>query len=189
MTRRSRVPAAYPSRMAALRTAGTIALACLTGWILQPAFAENGGNGVPAFAPGMIRHMQTMRHFPDRDRGDQMPPMIIPRFEVTRDPAGALATFQPGGATFPGNNAFFQDLGTNGRTCFTCHQGQSGWSVSAENVAARFAASHGADPIFRLVDGANCPSADVSTLSAKRKAYALLIDKGLLRIGLPMPAN
>ena len=40
-------------------------------------------------------------------------------------------------------------------------------------------------PIFRLVDGATCPSANVSTLQAKRQAYKLLTDKGLIRIGLP----
>ncbi len=63
------------------------------------------------------------------------------------------------------------------------------WTVSAADVADRFKASAGTDPIFRLVDGATCPSADVSTLAAKRRAYALLIDKGLIRIGLPMPAG
>jgi hypothetical protein len=104
-----------------------------------------------------------------------------------RNASGEVATFQPGGATITANNAFFQDLGTNGRTCFTCHQPQNGWSVSAENVAGRFVASAGQDPIFRLVDGATCPNASVSTLAAKREAYKLLTDKGLIRIGLPMP--
>lgn len=142
---------------------------------------------MPAFAPGMIDHMQKMRRFKDPDRGPQSPPAVIPRFNTDRDASGEIATFQPGGATFTANNAFFQDLGTNGRTCFTCHQPQNGWSVSADNVAARFAASAGKDPIFRLVDGATCPNADVSTLQAKRRAYKLLTDKGLIRIGLPMP--
>ena len=100
-----------------------------------------------------------------------------------------MATFQPGGATFTFNNAFFQNLGTNGRTCFSCHQPQSGWGVSAAGVAERFAQSGGTDPIFRLVDGATCPSDNVSTPAAKRQAYSLLIDKGLIRIGLPMPAG
>jgi cytochrome c peroxidase len=81
----------------------------------------------------------------------------------------------------------FRNLGTNGRTCFTCHQPDNGWTVSAASVADRFAESAGADPIFRLVDGATCPTADVSNLSAKRQAYKLLTDKGLIRIGLPMP--
>jgi len=157
----------------------------------HPAVAENSGgrSDVPAFAPGMIDHMQKMRRFHDKDRGGQSTPEVIPRFDLARDPSGAVATFQPGGATFTANNAFFQDLGTNGRTCFTCHQPQNGWSVGAANIAARFAASAGTDPIFRLVDGATCPSADVSTLQAKRNAYKLLTDKGLIRIGLPMPAG
>jgi cytochrome c peroxidase len=148
---------------------------------------NQGGGDVPAFAPGMIHHMQAMRRFKDPDQGAQPTPNVIPRFETNIDPSGAIATFQPGGATFTANNAFFQNLGTNGRTCFTCHQPQNGWSVSAASVAERFAASAGTDPIFRLVDGATCPSANVSTLQAKRQAYKLLTDKGLIRIGLPMP--
>src|SRR4051795_11832750 len=108
-----------------------------------------------------------MRQFKDADRGTQPPPSMIPRRESDRDDSGEIGTFQPGGATFTANNAFFQNLGTNGRTCFTCHQPQNGWSVSAANVAARFAASAGTDPVFRLVDGATCPSANVSNLEAK----------------------
>ena len=84
---------------------------------------------------------------------------------------------------------FFRNLGTNGRTCFTCHQPQNGWTVSAASVQARFYTSFGTDPIFRLVDGATCPNANVSTIEAKLNAYSLLMSKGLIRIGLPMPAN
>ena len=168
-------------------SAATVMVVCIAGGLALPARAGNGD--MPAFAPGMIKHMQAMRRFLDHDRGAQLTPPVIPRFDVALDPAGAVATFQPNGATFTFNNAFFQDLGSNGRTCFSCHQPQTGWSVSAASVAQRFARSGGADPIFRLVDGATCPSDDVSTLAAKRRAYALLIDKGLIRIGLPMPAN
>jgi hypothetical protein len=128
-----------------------------------------------------------MRRFKDQDRSVQPVPNVIPKFETDIDTNGAIATFQPGGATFTANNAFFQNIGTNGRTCFTCHQPQSGWSVSAAGVSARFAATAGTDPIFRLVDGANCPSANVSTLQAKQQAYKLLTDRALIRIGLPMP--
>jgi hypothetical protein len=56
-------------------------------------------------------------------------------------------------------------------------------------VQARFNASHGSDPIFRLVDGATCPTDDVSTVAAQQKAYSLLLNKGLIRIGLPVPEN
>ena len=144
---------------------------------------------VPAFAPGMINHMQQMKRFKDVDRGQQPTPPVIPRSSTNQDSTGAVGTFQPNGATFTANNAFFQNLGTNGRTCFSCHQPQDGWTVSAADVAARFAASGGTDPIFRLVDGATCPSDDVSTFAAKRKAYKLLIDRGLIRIGLPVPTG
>jgi hypothetical protein len=178
----------YPSITGALKASvGTIILAVIASGAAQPAFADSSNGGTPAFAPGMIRHMQAMRRFHDPGQGVQVAPPAISRFELDQDPAGAVATFQPGGATFTFNNAFFQNLGTNGRTCFSCHQPQSGWSVSAAGVAASFVKSDGKDPIFRLVDGATCPSADVSTLAARRAAYALLVDRGLIRIGLPLP--
>ena len=116
-------------------------------------------------------------------------PPVIPQFEVDFDASGLVATDQPGGATQTSANAFFRDLGTNQRTCFTCHQPQTGWTVSAQSVQARFYASFGSDPIFRLVDGATCPNKDVSSISAKLDAYSLLLRKGLIRIGLPMPKD
>jgi len=105
------------------------------------------------------------------------------------DPSGIISTYQPNGDTQTSSNAFFQNLGTNGLTCFTCHQPQTSWSVSAQSVQDRFNSSSGTDPIFRLVDGATCPTADVSTLQNKLQAYSLLLSKGLIRIGLPVPAN
>ena len=94
----------------------------------------------------------------------QPTPPVIPQFEADFDPSGLIATDQPNGATKTSANAFFQDLGTNGRTCFTCHQPQNGWGVSAAGVQARFYTSFGTDPIFRLVDGATCPTDDVSSI-------------------------
>ena len=192
MDKRSNIAKLHPEIIKALKvsTAGLV-LVCILSAAPPFAIAQQAGNpggpDVPAFAPGMINHMQAMRRFKDPDRGAQPTPNVIPRFEADPDASGAIATFQPGGATFTANNAFFQDLGTNGRTCFTCHQPQNGWGVSAASVADRFAASAGTDPIFRLVDGATCPSANVSTFQAKRQAFKLLTDKGLIRIGLPMP--
>jgi cytochrome c peroxidase len=119
----------------------------------------------------------------------QIAPRTIPRFAVSADRTGALATFQPGGTTNTSTNPFFQNLGTNGRTCFTCHQGNTGWTVSAASVQQRFADSNGTDPIFRLVDGATCSNDDVSSLTAMRQAYSLLLNKGLIRIAMPLPAS
>ena len=125
----------------------------------------------------MIDHMQKMRRYKDPHRGVEHIPHVIERFRVDRDPKGATASFQPNGATFTGNNAFFKDMGTNGRSCFTFHRPENGWGVSAKDVAERFEKSAGTDPIFRLVDGATCPSDDISTLRARRRAYKLLTEK------------
>jgi cytochrome c peroxidase len=138
---------------------------------------------------GAIRHAQQMRRFHDRDTGKQATPPVIPQNEVDFDPAGLIGSHQPGGATATAKNAFFQDLGTNDRTCFTCHQPQAGWGVSAAGIQARYYASFGSDPIFRLVDGATCPTADTSTPAAKFEAYKLLLSKGLIRVGLPIPTT
>jgi cytochrome c peroxidase len=154
--------------------------------------AQNAGIIDPGqkldWAPGAISHAQQMRRFKDADQGSQPAPDEIPQFSVDPDPSGQIATFQPNGSTATGSNPFFQNLGTNGRTCFTCHQPQTGWTISAASARARFEASSGADPLFRLVDGATCPSADVSNRGAKRHAYKLLLEKGLIRIGLPLPS-
>ena len=86
------------------------------------------------------------------------------------------------------NNAFFDaSLGTNGRACVTCHEAEDGFAISAANVQKRFETSCGNDPIFRTIDGANNPAADVSTLEKKRAAYSLLLTKGLIRIQEPIP--
>lgn len=85
-------------------------------------------------------------------------------------------------------NPFFQPFG-NGRACVTCHQESAGWSITPGNVQTRFNASNGNDPIFRLNDGSNSPRAPVATVEQKRTAYSMLLNKGLIRVGLPMPAN
>jgi cytochrome c peroxidase len=140
-----------------------------------------------AWQAGAIRHAQQMRAYVDADTGQQPTPPVIPQFAFQFDPSGAIATAQPSGPTQTSQNAFFANLGTNNRTCFSCHQPQTGWGVSAAGVQSRFYFSYGNDPIFRLVDGATCPTDDVSNIQAKVQAYSLLLRKGLIRIGLPVP--
>src|SRR5579863_5344552 len=179
-----------PFRSLRLSIANFAVLCGLTA--AHPALAQNAGVVDPSqsrwWAPGAINHAQQMRRYQDPDHGAQPTPPIIPMFELNVDPSGVVGTFQPNGATITSNNAFFQNLGTNGRTCFTCHQPENGWSVSSASVQARFLLSGGNDPLFRLVDGATCPTDNVSTPAAKLRAYKLLLDKGLIRIGLPLPA-
>lgn len=111
-----------------------------------------------------------------------------PNLRDFADPAGAVRTVSTTGSVDT-SNPFFQSLGTNGRACISCHQPGDAWTVTPPHIQARFVASDGLDPIFRTVDGANCPSADVSTEHARKSAYSMLLDKGLIRISLPVPAN
>jgi len=108
--------------------------------------------------------------------------------EPFANPTGAVQTFSTAGH-IDTDNPFFQELGTNGRTCFTCHQPQSGWTITPAGVRARFQSTHGLDPIFRTNDGSVSPFADVSTFEARRSAYGMLLTKGLIRIGLGIPSN
>jgi hypothetical protein len=105
-----------------------------------------------------------------------------------RNPAGLASTYA-GDEALDFTGPFFQDLGTNGRRCVTCHQPSEGWTVSAAGVRARFDATEGTDPIFRLVDGATSPLADVSTPDARREAYGMLLSRAVIRVERPIPAG
>jgi cytochrome c peroxidase len=113
-------------------------------------------------------------------------PSLVPEFFANRN--GMLQTVTTNGL-IDTSNPFFQSLGTNGRACVTCHQPGKGWSITPENVQVRFDASQGLDPIFRTNDGSNSPNADVSTMEARRKAYGMLLTKGLIRVGLSIPTD
>jgi len=170
--------------------AASLTLICFLSGAMPPALAQTVNVIDPTqgrdWAPGAIDHAQAMRMFSDVAQSTQATPPIIPKLEVDPDPTGRVATFTPGVATITANNAFFRNMGTNGRTCFTCHQPQTGWTISAASARARFDASAGLEPLFRLFDGATCPTADISTLDARRQAFKLLTDKGLIRIGIKL---
>ena len=151
--------------------------------LVRPSWGDD--ENAAATAGEVANKQQMHRLFPDPTANTQQAPLVIPQMQIDDDPSGKIATFQPSGAIQTATNAFFQNLGGNGRTCFTCHQPQDDWSLSAQHAQARFAADPN-DPLFRVVDGATCPSDDVSTLDAKRVAYSLLTNKAVIRIGLPM---
>jgi cytochrome c peroxidase len=103
---------------------------------------------------------------------------------VFSDPTGALQTINSNGRTNT-KGAFFQSLGSNGRSCASCHVADQGMSISPPQVRARFAQTHGRDPIFAAFDGANCPNGK----AADAAAHSLLLTHGLIRVALPVPAN
>jgi cytochrome c peroxidase len=107
---------------------------------------------------------------------------------------------------------FFQSLGVNGRTCGHCHLPGEGWTITPARVQRRFThpldlsrpdcvvdvlacpavsdpEDRGLDPIFRLVDGANSPDADVSSVAAREEAYSMLLSKAVIRVGIGIQAD
>jgi cytochrome c peroxidase len=116
----------------------------------------------------------------------------IPNNKRFGNPSGYAATFSNTGSVDL-TGAFFQSIGTNGRSCGSCHAASDGWTVTPPHIRDRFEDTDGTDPIFRTVDGSNRPDADVSTVEARRDAYNMLLTKGLIRIGdtlgLSVPAT
>ena len=94
-------------------------------------------------------------------------------------------------------NEFFQDLGSNGRRCVSCHVPTTGWTITPKQLQETFEETDGGAyddglglaAVFRTNDGANSPKADVSTKAKRRQAYSMLLNKGLVRVGLPIPAT
>jgi cytochrome c peroxidase len=115
-------------------------------------------------------------------------PDFVPNTALFPNPGGTSRTYSVTGAVDL-TGPFFQSLGTNGRTCGSCHQPGDGMSVSAAHVQERFEMTDGLDPIFRPVDGSNCDhDIDLSTGAGRRAAYSLLRTRGLIRIAINVPA-
>ena len=115
---------------------------------------------------------------------------FIPNGTSFLNPGGASQTYSSAGGGIDQTGPFFQSMGSNGRSCATCHQPSDGMSVSALSLLLRFAATAGTDPIFRTVDGSNCDhNIDVSTVSGRYSAYSLLRTRGLFRIAIAVPSG
>lgn len=134
--------------------------------------------------------------------------VTCPRAQPAFNDAGEADTlFVPTGAEDPSSgimpttdvphaNEFFQNIATNGngRTCETCHLENQGWSILTDRLQALFDATSGdtsgtvgEQAIFRPIDAATNPAAKVNTREQQRKAYGLLLERGVIRIRLAVP--
>ena len=112
-------------------TASAVFLTCTLA--ASPALTQSGDDSGAA-QRGAIAHAQRMRVFEDVENAAQATPPVIPQSETDNDPTGVIATLNVNGPTPTASNPFFQNLGTNDRTCFTCHQPQTGRTVSARSL-------------------------------------------------------
>jgi cytochrome c peroxidase len=100
------------------------------------------------------------------------------------DPTGTLETFNVNGRVDT-KGAFFQSLGTNGRSCSTCHVADQAMSISPPQIRQRFEQTNGRDPLFAAFDGANCSNAKPGVAAS----HSLLLSHGLIRIPLAVPTK
>lgn len=100
------------------------------------------------------------------------------------DASGVITTVSVAGRV-DSHGAFFQSLGTNGRSCATCHVAGQAMSISTLGIQRRFVQTRGSDPLFAAVDGANCPNARQESA----EDHSLLLQHGLIRIFLKPPAS
>src|SRR6185437_9833543 len=108
----------------------------------------------------------------------------IPNLFPFHNSTGAVATFSSAGK-FVESGPFFQSLGTNGRTCASCHIVGNAMGLSAAHAEAVYEQTNGTDPLFSAVDGAVCPTA----APGQQLNFSLLRHYGLIRIELTVPSN
>ena len=107
-----------------------------------------------------------------------------PSLQRSADASGLIETVDVKGRIVE-KGAFFQSLGTNERSCATCHVANQAMSLSVQDIRARFSQSEGRDPLFASIDGANCPNARPGNASD----HSLLLKHGLIRVFLTLPPN
>ena len=118
--------------------------------------------------------------------------VVVPRrsaradddFQVTRDPTGALASVSTNAFDTGGTNGFFANVGSNGRTCGTCHVVEDGWTFTPTHAQA-LASS---DPLFTPNDGSDCPPTSPSQ-GPDRALSSEVLHYGLIRIQLGIPST
>jgi cytochrome c peroxidase len=87
------------------------------------------------------------------------------------------------------SNPFFQERGTNGRTCETCHDAATGWTITPTFAQAQFRTTGGLAPLFRPHDASTNPAADHSTVSQRANLYRLVTSRGLIHTPQAVPAG
>lgn len=107
----------------------------------------------------------------------------LPELAVYPNASGHLGIYNAGGPVDTKGHPFFEPLGTNGRACVSCHQPSDGMSLSVQSIRERWDETQGTDPIFAMVDGANCPNLP----KGDSASHSLLLRRGLFRIAIPWP--
>jgi hypothetical protein len=105
-----------------------------------------------------------------------------PFFHQTLDGAGLLGTASSNGFDTGQSDGFFSDLGTNGRTCATCHVQSNAWTFTPR--LARSLPRH--HPLFSPNDGSDCPPTS-PTQGPDKNLSSQVVRYGLIRVQIAVP--
>jgi hypothetical protein len=95
---------------------------------------------------------------------------VSSKLEAAGNDFGVAESFHTTGA-IDFTNPMFLQLGTNPRSCATCHAPDQGWTMTADAIKDLFKDSDGLDPLFNLVDEGNRPDADISTKKKRKDVF------------------
>jgi len=109
--------------------------------------------------------------------------------EAAVNTAGLAETVTPTGF-IDRSNSFFQRLGTNARTCETCHSPSQGWTLTPLGATTLFITTGGQDALFLPHDEGARPDADLSTFWSRLQDFGpTLLARGLTRFARTNPAT
>lgn len=103
----------------------------------------------------------------------------------THDLVGTLGILSTNNFNAGETNGFFANLGTNGRTCGTCHVHDEAETLTPAHVR-RVARANPRDPLFAPVDGSDCPATRPNQ-RADASRSSMLLRYGLIRVQLAIP--
>ena len=107
-----------------------------------------------------------------------------PGAPLSLDQVGVLQSASTNSFNTGTSNGFFANLGTNGRTCGTCHVEANAWTFTP--LHARLLAND--DPLFAPIDGSDCPPLS-SDQEPSRANSSMVLKYGVIRIQLAIPAT
>jgi cytochrome c peroxidase len=160
-------------KLAALAVLATMQIGCGTE---EPSETNPSISGI-----GETAAVTTGALHADCDHGAAPPAHVGPFTDVTGDAIGASSTVSANPIALHTSNPFFEDFGTNERTCGTCHQEDLGWTITPDFARSR---RHD-DPLF-VFDGSDCLAAGVPNNQPRANSKEML-SKALVRIELGIP--
>src|SRR5215204_4111287 len=107
----------------------------------------------------------------------------IPNNHPVRNPGGKAATFSTRGSVDL-TGEYFQEQGTNGRSCATCHIPEEAWGITPGTLQHLFDETGGTHPVFNELDADNPDVIDENSTPEQRlAAFSMLLSRGLFRRG------